>query len=95
MAGNLIKHVNEIPAVTSSSIGAQFLAGTTGTLIIGRFAGVGPIKVVRPEKDILVYGALVAGLLASAIGVRGKYQYSNTVHGPLVSRMSHRRQSKL
>ncbi|KAL3422117.1 glucose/galactose transporter [Phlyctema vagabunda] len=71
IAGYFINYVTETRAGTSSSLAAKFLAGAQGSFALGRFAGTGLMKFVRPRYVFLVYLALCIVFIAPSITQRG------------------------
>ena len=54
-SGYFINYITETRANTNSALGAKFLAGAQGAFALGRFAGVGFMKFIRPRWVFLVY----------------------------------------
>lgn len=71
IAGYFINYVTETRPNTSSSLGAQFLAGAQGAFAIGRFTGVGIMKFVKPRWVFLFYLTGCIIFIAPVITQRG------------------------
>ncbi|ORY11302.1 major facilitator superfamily domain-containing protein [Clohesyomyces aquaticus] len=71
IAGSFINYVTETRGNTSSSLGAQFLAGAQGAFALGRFAGVVLMKFIRPRYVFLAYMTLCIVFISPSITQRG------------------------
>ncbi|KAK4955465.1 hypothetical protein LTR66_013427 [Elasticomyces elasticus] len=71
IASYFINYVTETRPGTNSSLGAKFLAGAQGAFAIGRFAGVGLMKFVRPRWVFLFYLTMCIVFIAPSITQHG------------------------
>lgn len=75
IAGAFINYVTETRVIngvpTSSSTASQFLAGAQGAFTLGRFAGSGIMKFVRPRWVFLVFMTMCIIFIIPAITERG------------------------
>jgi len=71
IAGYFINYVTEVRPNTSSSLGAQFLAGAQGAFAMGRFTGVALMKFIRPRYVFLFYLTMCIVFIAPSITQRG------------------------
>ena len=71
IASFFINYCVETRPGTSSSLGAQFLAGAQGAFAVGRFAGVILMRFFRPRKVFLAFFILVTIFTAASVGARG------------------------
>ena len=71
IAGYFINYVTETRPGTDSSLGAKFLAGAQGAFALGRFTGVGLMKVIRPRWVFLFYLTCCIIFIAPSITQRG------------------------
>ncbi|GIZ49756.1 hypothetical protein CKM354_001278300 [Cercospora kikuchii] len=71
IAGYFINYCVETKAGTSSSTGAQLLAGAQGAFAVGRFLGVILMKYIRPRIVFLVFFTMIIIFISPSIGVRG------------------------
>jgi len=71
IAGYFINYVTETRAKTDSALGAKFLAGAQGAFALGRFAGVGIMKFIRPRMVFLCYITMCIVFIAPSITQRG------------------------
>lgn len=71
IAGSFINYVTETRGGTSSADAARFLAGAQGVFALGRFAGSGLMKYVRPRWVFLVFMTCCIIFIAPSITQRG------------------------
>ncbi|SMQ46510.1 unnamed protein product [Zymoseptoria tritici ST99CH_3D1] len=71
VATYFINYVDETRANTGSDTAARFLAGAQAAFAIGRFAGVGIMKFVRPRWVFLAYMSMCIVFIAPSITQRG------------------------
>lgn len=68
--GYFINYVTEVRDNTNSALGAKFLAGAQGAFALGRFAGVGIMKFIRPRYVFLFYLSMCIVFIGPAITQR-------------------------
>ncbi|KAG9249070.1 major facilitator superfamily domain-containing protein [Calycina marina] len=71
VASYFINYVTETRPNTSSAAAAKFLAGAQGSFAIGRFAGVGLMRFIKPRWVFLFYLGAVIVFIAPSITQKG------------------------
>ncbi len=66
-----INYVTETRSNTDSALGSKLLAGAQASFAVGRFAGTGLMKFIRPRWVFLVYLTLCIVFIAPSITQRG------------------------